>query len=220
MGITGILDVSTVIRSAPPDKEGIGYRLSQFLFQFFKGSRISLFCLSHVHCDGIIVKLVVDGTTQHNQTGMLIQSTKSRHGRSAGIQHIVNEDGLLSIRYLAVDDELKRLQALNAFLRLFVIEWLMRLYTEDVPDLQTKTVGYLVCQNLGIACRAFSSWHGNKDGILIVRNRLYQVSHDMCSLGDTVLISILDAMRQGTDGKVIRRGIDLHPASPINLNDR
>ena len=220
MGITGILDISSVIQSAPPDKEGIGNSLSQFLFQFFKGSWISLFCLSHVYCDGIIVKLVVDGTTQHNQTGVLIQSTECGHGRSAGIQHIVNEDGLLSIRYLAVDDKLKRLQTLNAFLRLFVIEWLMRLHTEYVFYLQTKTVGYLVCQNLGIASRSFSSWHGNKNGILIVRNSLYQVCHDMCGLGDTILISILDAMRQSTDGKIIRRGIDLHPASPINLNDR
>ena len=151
---------------------------------------------------------------------MLIQSTESGHGRSAGIQHIVNEDGLLPNRYLAVDDELKRFQTLNAFLRLFVIEWLMRLHTEDVFYLQTKTVGYLVCQNLGIASQSFSSWHGNKDGILIVRYRLYQVCHDMCGLGDTILISILDTMRQSTDGKVIRRGIDLHPASPINLNDR
>ena len=151
---------------------------------------------------------------------MLIQSTESGHGRSAGIQHIVNEDGLLPIRYLAVDDELKRFQTLNAFLRLFVIEWLMRLHTEDVSYLQSKTVGYLIGQNLGITCRTFSSWHGNKNGILIVRNSLYQVCHDMCGLGDTILISILDAMRQSTDGKIIRRGIDLHPASPINLNDR
>ena len=220
MGITGILDISTVIQSVPPDKESIGNSLSQFLFQFVKGSWICLFCLFHVHCDGIIVKLVVDGTTQHYQTGVLIQSTECGHGRSAGIQHIVNEDGLLPIRYLAVDDELKRFQTLNAFLRLFVIEWLMRLHTEDVSYLQSKTVGYLIGQNLGITCRTFSSWHGNKNGILIVRNSLYQVCHDMCGLGDTILISILDAMRQSTDGKIIRRGIDLHPASPINLNDR
>ena len=220
MGITGILDISGVIQSVPPDKESIGNSLSQFLFQFFKGSWICLFSLSHVHYDGIIVKLVVDGTTQHYQTGMLVQCTESGHGRSASIQHIVNEDGLLSIRYLAVDDELKRLQAFNAFLCLFVIERLMRLHTEDVSYLQSKTVSYLVCQNLGITCRTFSSWHGNKDGILIVRNSLYQSCHDMCGLGDTVPISILDAMRQGTDGKVIRRGIDLHPASPINLDDR
>ena len=151
---------------------------------------------------------------------MLIQCTESGHSRSAGIQHIVNEDGLLSIRYLTVDDELKGFQPLNAFLCFLIIERLMRLHTEDVPNLQSKTVGYLIGQNLRIACRTFSSWHGNKDGLLIVRNRLYQVSHDMCGLGDTVLVTILDTMRQSTDGKVIRRGIDLHSASPINLNDR